>query len=171
MGLSKRNKKTAFFSFSLCIFSFILLFLSLIECEMLRAVFACSQMEETYQSKLEKGELLDNILKFERKKIEFFLNKHPEKTIFDYMTRTTEGELLIKSGKGGSSEGGYFIEANLPKRVERDFYKIYYVKYYRIREYNQKYKVQILVSYKYGGKKEIHNFISQKLIEMRVYLE
>lgn len=166
-----KNKSRAFFSLSVCIFSFVLLFLSLIEYEMLHAVFACSMMEEAYHSKLEKGQLLDNILNFERKKIEIFLKQHPEKTIFDYVMRTTKGELLMKLEKGKSSEGGYFIEADLPKRIERNFYKIYYVKYYKIAEYNHKYKIQVLIDYKYAESKEIYNFISQKLIEIRVYLE
>ena len=171
MKHSIKDKNRAFFAFSVCIFSFILLILTLLEYETLHSVFRCSQMEEEYQRKLEKGELLENILKLECKNMEDFLSKYPEKTIFDYITKTTEGELLIQLKKGKFSEGNYSIEVDLPKWIQGNSYKVYFLKYYRIAEYNHQYKIQLLVEYQYGENKGIHNFISQKIVEMRVYLE
>ena len=171
MKHSIKDNNKAFFAFSVCIFSLILLFLTLIEYETLHSIFLCSQLEEEYQGKLEKGELLENILKLECKNMEDFLRKNPEKTIFDYITRTVKGELLIELKKGKFSEGNYSIEIDLPKWVQGNSYKVYYLKYYRIAEYNHQYKIQLSIEYQYGENKGIHHFISQKIVEMRIYLE
>lgn len=166
-----QNKNLAFFSFVVCIFSFILLLLSLLEYEMLHSLFLCSQIEKEYQGKLEKGELIENILFFEKQKMGNFLEEFPEKTMDEYFNCGEHGEFLKKQGKDFYSQGGYFLEKDLPEMSTGDFYKVYYVKYYEIPEYRKKYKIKVLIEYHYGKNRKIQNFISKKIIEMRIYLE
>lgn len=170
MSCHFKQKENAFISVLVCIFGCILLLFSLLEYEMLSSLLQCHTLERERQEKLEKEDLLKELLYVEEEEIKTFLSSFPEKTIFDYFTKNKEGKALFYEIPEEKSYGGYSIITKLPERVPRDRYKIYYQKEYQIPEKNYHYQIKVLVEYHYGKRKKIEDFISQKIIELRIYL-